>query len=309
MARVAFLHERETDITGFNVAVSGLEDAYYYDVPAEDWQSADSVTVIYIGLQPPEEDEEITYPYTVKFHIQPHNDEGVLDEFIREITVEDPEDPAKKPLWDEDMVWEWLYTASWNYEHTGVRQVQAPDFNTYIEDDDLDYYYSGCCADGIFFQVGDRMGAYGYCDSDNQYYHSIPVNTPPSTIGYMYLFMFQSGNFIHYSSSVTRNFIPDKSICAIADLYSADATDYTKTGTYAHTQDSPKTGTIEFDIQVSDPPFGPLPALGSSEILYTDHLLVIITGLETKSDIFYLRHGYEPVFDTEQFRKDYWQYD
>jgi hypothetical protein len=313
MARVAVLHDKATVITGFYITVSDKINSYYYDAPpAQDWESSDSTTVVYIGMQPPKDDNKIIYPYTAKIHIQPHNGGGIpVDEFIREITVEDPEAQNKKPLWDEDMIWEWMYSAGWNFQQTSIRQINSPGFTAYVEDTAGGYKFGGCCLDGIYVQAGGYMGAYGICSDTSkigkQYYKTIWVDGPNNTTGFQYLLMFQSGNFIHYSSSIQYIFHPDKSICAEDDYFQPLGTVYTKTGTYQHTQTSSKTGTLNFKTLVSEPPFGPRPPSG--DILFTNHLLFVSLGLEQKYDSHFLRHGDDPIFDIEAFAKDYWQYD
>lgn len=311
MARIAILHKPETDITGFNVAVSGLEDNYYYEVPEEDWESSDSVSIVYISLQPSENDKEISYPYAVRFLLQPTTGLGdPKDEFTRDIICEsaNPEDNPDA-TWNEDGIYEWLYTASWDYQHSGIWLVRAPGMTSNAHDNSSDYYFAGCCADGNYFKAGTRLGAYGYCDSLNPYFRKILLKAPHSYIGYMYLFLSKSGNFSNYSNAVDMIFYPDLSICAKTGIWTPNITDYVKTGTFEITGgNSAVSGKISFNIQVSEPPFGPYQQGGA--FLHTSHFLIIRSGNEEQADAYYmLREGIDPEFDVEAFRRDYWHED
>ncbi len=84
--RIVVRHNGVQDISGFYVAVEN--SSFYYDVPVEDSQAADSTDVFYIDIT---DDESIEYPFTISVIIQPHNPAGEpLDQFEREVEAIDP---------------------------------------------------------------------------------------------------------------------------------------------------------------------------------------------------------------------------
>ena len=91
-------HTTAQEISGFFVGVSGA--SFYYQLPLYEGPNgpapteADSVAIFIIDFQPP---ESVVFPYTIEIVIQPHGpDELPIDEFVRKITVEDPEDEDHK---------------------------------------------------------------------------------------------------------------------------------------------------------------------------------------------------------------------
>ena len=91
-------HDPGVEIDGFFVGVSGA--SFYYHVPpfenpnASPPEEADSITMLILDFQPP---ESVNFPYTIDIVIQALGpDQLPLDEFVRELTVEDPEDEDHK---------------------------------------------------------------------------------------------------------------------------------------------------------------------------------------------------------------------
>jgi len=93
--RIHFLKDPSQDISGYYIYVQGA--SFYYDVPEtiEEGQyvpegEEDTTSVVILDFDPPSDD--ISYPFTVEIKIQPHDPSGTpLDEFMKWITVEDPE--------------------------------------------------------------------------------------------------------------------------------------------------------------------------------------------------------------------------
>src|SRR5690554_662457 len=299
-ARIGVKHEPSQNVAGFNIHIKGLPTAYYYQLPEVMEEGSDSVAVVYMGFDPPA--DKVEFPYTVEIVIQPHDPSGSpLDEFTRFITVEDPEDPNKCNLMDDDSVWEWLYTEMHAYQGDGVIQINAPWFRAYFDQDTTTnpngYYYMGCCIDDPAFGM---IEAYyndpvrdGLCNEASQYLRKLWINTSIYLRAYEYLFMFKSGKFIHYSGDFIVNYNPQKSsLCHNRAYYDRVYTDWTDTGTHDYTQGEDE---INLTTEVSIPAFGPSPPSG--KIIYTCHLLIFTSEIENKIIQVYQRFGSSPIPD------------
>lgn len=145
--RINVLKQSFQDITGYYVGLIGA--SYYYDVPETIIEGQfipsgdeDTSSVIVLDLDPPEEIEG--YPFSVEVVIQPHDPSGqVLDEFVRTITVEDPDDRGEcnsitLPSGSTVFHWEWDFTIrAYNGE---ILNVFAPGLASPINSQG-----AGCC--------------------------------------------------------------------------------------------------------------------------------------------------------------------
>lgn len=284
-ARVVVLHDEGIDITGFYVWINGMAgSSYYYDVPRDAAEGSDSTTVIYIGLDPDE--DEVSFPYTVPVTIVPHDASGVgIKKIERHITCEMPGDGDCEIYNDDGSAWIWRFTQRYNYQGNlaEVRSPYAIDINVGDR-----VSFKGCCNSGIYVPYGEPMGADGYCEEDDetgsQFLRTVFYKTGYFNM-YDYLFLFKSRAFVHYSGDATRNFNPSESICANETVYNYKDGDFTKTGTHDY---SPGDGDIRLTTEVSDPPFGPVPPFG--KIVFTCHTLIFEMGFEDKIYKVYQRY-------------------
>jgi hypothetical protein len=288
-ARISVLHDTLTSVTGFYIWVDGLSQAHYYNIPAVALEAKDSISVVYIGFDAPE--NEFTYPLTFTIHIQPHGPGGnPLDQFTRRVTIEDPAGQDQCDIYTEDgHAWKWLYT---EVQVTGgsFRQITAPWFSATYSLASGGYYYAKCCIEDPDFGLieaypGDPTRE-GICNERNPLYKRVFIDGAYSLKPYEYLFIFRGGNFIHYSATLTANFVPQKSrICDLFAYYERTYTEYTKTGTHTYT---PGAGSVQFTTTVAEPPFGPPPPFGT--VTNTCHLLIFTFGAEQKATIVYQKY-------------------
>lgn len=287
MARVAMFHDQTINIIGSYVEIPTSD--YYYDVPEESPESNDSTSVIYINLQP-SDDGDIEYPYTVHIKIKPYDADGVpLKVFEKSITVEDPHDPSKCSIMTEDgTAWRWRFTERINVQEEVV-EVTAPNYQSIVDQSSIPVpaVFSGCCVSGSYVPAGEATGFDGTCDNQNPHYRKVDYNSL-YLVNYAYLFLFSSGNFIHYAGSTTHIFIPSKSICANDAVYESVRKNYTKTGTHDYTLDA-----IEMTLftEFSDPSSGgPQPPRGF--INFTCHTLIFTVA---QVSIIYQRYSDDDV--------------
>lgn len=276
--RVSVLHDPLMDINGFYVWVSGMTTAYYYDVPEVPEEGSDSTAVIYIGMDPP---DELEFPYSVTVIIQPHDADGVpVDEFSVPVTSERP---LACDIFTEGDAWKWMFTEMYDYQGN-LFQVTAPSATAIYHDNTGGYEFSGCCVSDVYVPYNESTGVDGICDERNPHFKDFHVNTTYTYTVYDFLFIFSSGNFIHYNGSVQTNFNPEKSVCAGRAVYDAVATDYTKTGTHDYVSGD---ADITMTTTAAIPPFGPNPPRGA--IVNTCHLMAITWGLEERYNFYYER--------------------
>ncbi len=285
-ARISVLHDAAFPITGFNVQVSGADEEAYYDVTASGGESKDTVDVFYIGVETPE--EELLYPYTIEIIIQPHGPDGTpFDQFTRRVTIEDPGDVCD--IYTPVDAWKWMHTLGYNYQGD-LFQVTAPWFSATFSEGAGGYDYGKCCIEDPDFGLievypGDTT-MFGMCNWQNPTYKKVFINGAYYLRAYDYLFVFQSGNFIHYSASLTSNFVPQKSrICDLFAYYDREYTAFTKTGTHDYESGD---NTIKITTEVAVPKFGPTPPSGS--FVNTCHLLIFNVGAEETYQIVYQRY-------------------
>jgi hypothetical protein len=297
--RVSVLHEASVEISGFYVWVTGTTEQAYYDVPAVSAEGKDTVDVVYIGFDP---EEEIELPYSVKIKIQPHGPDGIaLDEFERMISVEEAEQSSCSITTGHNR-WQWLYTEIYNYQGD-LSQLTAPWFHATLLGES-GYYYAKCCIEDPDFGTieaypGDPTRE-GICQFGNPLYKRIYIDGTYYLKAYDELFLFQNGEFRHYSASLTSNFIPQKSrICDLFAYYELDYTAYEKIGQHDY---SPGDTEIRLTTETAVPPFGPIPPFG--HFINTCHLLIFTAGSEETYKIVYQKQpdGVEPeMFDPMEY--------
>jgi hypothetical protein len=287
-ARISVMHDTTTNVTGFYIAAHGA--SHYFDVPAVAEESKDSIDVIYLGLSP--EEEKVTFPYTLEITIQPHDQNGTsLGTFQKFITIEDPDDPDKCEIYNTFDAWKWMYTEMYLYSGEFFK-LTAPMFSATYHSTGTSggYQYGLCCINDPDFGLitaypGDPTRE-GICNDKNPLYKGVFIDGAYSLNSYDYLFIFSSGNFIHYSGTLTSNFVPQKSrICDLFAYYELLLTEYVKTGIHDYVPGSNK---IRFTTQISNPSFGPAPPFG--EFVSTCHLLVFTINIEEKFKIVYQRY-------------------
>jgi hypothetical protein len=291
-ARISVLHEASVDISGFYVWVTGTTEQSYYDVPAVAAEGKDTVDVVYIGFDPK---EEVVLPYSVKIIIQPHAADGTaLDEFERTISVEEADQSACTITAGRNR-WQWLYTEMYNYQGE-LYQVTAPWFQATLLGES-GYYYAKCCIEDPDFGT---IEAYpgeptreGICQFGNPLYKRVFIDGTYYLKAYDELFLFEEGEFWHYSASLTSNFIPQKSrICDLFAYYELDYTAFEKIG---HHDYEPGDSQVKLTTDTAFPPFGPIPPSG--DFINSCHLLIFTTGSEETYKIVYQKQpdGTEPA--------------
>ena len=161
--RIRFKHDPAQKISGFYIKV-GLA-SYFFDVPKDyiedqyvPLEENDSIAVLVLDLDL--STENVEYPFTTDFIIQPHDDSGMpIDVIVRPITVEDPNDAngvcndirrSVSPA--NHLVWEWDFTIR---EYNGqILNTLAPGLAIRINSQG-----AGCCSGtGISYSVSDHPG-------------------------------------------------------------------------------------------------------------------------------------------------------
>ncbi len=281
MARVAIWHDPSLPINGAYISIENFGNNYHYDVMEEAFESNDSISVVYVGLQPPDDAEDVTYPYTIEIDIRPHTTNGTpQQEFNKTITVEDPVHVPCSIMNDDNTVWQWKFTERYAYSG-GLAEVMAPSYRS------LDPSYislSGCCVSGVYVPFGEGTGVDGICNDQNPHWRTVEYSSGYFLV-YDYLLMYESGAFAHYSQSTTINLVPGESVCAGHAIYDRKTTAYTKTGTHNYT---PGATELSFTTTAANPPFGPNPPRG--EIVFTCHTLIFTQDVEGKIVMVYQRY-------------------
>jgi hypothetical protein len=276
MARVAMLHDPILPIIGFNVAIRGLDNNYYYYVPNDGLDAADSVAVIYIGIHPEKFDQPI-----VVIKIQPVDDTNTPIATV-EIPVK-PENPSRSSTPaltdphpgtnDGGGIWKWVYTHYYEYQSDIIRQLLSPKQN--LPESTGPLYFPGCCVDGQSVRVGEYMGAFGICNDTSALYRRIPYVPSYSHIDFEIL-MLHPTTFNQYTSSYVFNFYPAESdMCTEQPAYLHSTVVYTRHGTHNYSKGATS---INFTITFNDPQFGPTMPWGN--IKYTQNILAFTTNIE-----------------------------
>ena len=300
MARVSVKHDTADVVSCFNIWVDGLREAYYYNIPVAA-ESNDSIAVFYVSMDP----LGVLFTYSEKIRIQPCGSGGPMDEFQRVIAVEDPEPDTGSvcEIWTETegaTAWKWLFTQM-IYPSGEIFKITAPDFEISSTENN-GYRYGKCCWEDEDFG---NMEVYpndttpkGICNDQNPYYHSVHITEHYTLRPYEFLFIFSSGNFIHYVATREYDFEPwNSKICEGYAHHSVDYQNWTKTGTHNY---SPGASSITFTTLVADPPFGPIPPRG--KVVKTCHLMLIELDQDMKYRWVYQRY---PNIESDS-APDYW---
>lgn len=298
-ARVAVRHDGLHDITGFYIAVDN--GSFYYDVPVAEDEAQDSTDIVYINIEVPEK-TDIDYPLTIPIRIQPHGPDGEpLDEFDKEVTIEDPEAGVDCSITHpftgsnehpDNWWWYWDYTLGFNYdgelfhfEAPGLKQVSS-------------YQTGGCCSeDGTSSTVADDS----YCfekfsdGSPNPVWRSIDV-AHYFVWNYDVLWFYDNGTFGHENVSSQTNYRPSKSdFCNNKAAYDEDIGFFLKKGTHDFTSGTDYL-TVSYDV-TNPPVYG--RTLLSGQIEYTCHILVFIYEIEgQKWEIVFRKYAVEGTLFT-----------
>jgi hypothetical protein len=282
-ARVVVKHDGLFNIGGF--FVSTTDGSFYYDLPVEGEEAQDSSDVIYLNIELPD-DFQPDFPYTIPVTIQPHDQDGIpLDEFNKWLTVEDPEGSDGCPVTIvRAPAWEWEFTVGINYAGE-VFQTDAPGLKQISR-----YESGGCCNnDGTSTTVANDP----YCTQNSIYFRSINVEHYYKN-AFELLYLFEDGTFKQWNASGQTNYRPSKSdFCNNQAAYDMVYNEYTKYGKHDF---SPGADYLNITYDVTDPPvFGKI--IGSGEILYTCHSLILTVGREEKWSIVYrkLVHDHDPL--------------
>lgn len=280
-ARVVVRHDGMYDITGFYVTVPN--DSSYYDIPVEEAEAQDSSDVIYIHAALPE-NNKYDYLFTIPLIIQSHGPGGdPIDEFNKWVTIEDSEQDHECPITVlRDPPWEWEFTLGNNY--AGEVQIDAPGLKKISS-----YQTGGCCNDG---GTSTTVANDPYCTQNS-------VNFRPIDVEHYFqwdfdlLYLYEDGTFKHYNASRQTNYRPSLSdFCNNIAAYDHVSNEFTKYGTHDF---SPAADHLNITYNVADPPvFGKI--IGSGEIIYTCHSLILTVGFEEKWSIVYrkLVHDHDP---------------
>ena len=282
-ARVVVKHDGLFHIGGFYIGTT--DGTFYYDLPAEETEAQDSSDVIYLNIELPD-DIQSDFPYTLPIIIQPYGPDGVpLDEFNKWITVEDPESSDGCPITVyRAPAWEWEFTVGINYAGE-VFQIDAPGLKKISS-----YETGGCCNnDGTSTTVANDPN----CTQNSIYFKSINVEHYFTNV-FELLTFFDDGTFKQWNASRQTNYRPSKSdFCNNLAAYDLDYNEFTKFGKHDFT---PGADYLNIIYDVTDPPvFGKI--IGSGEILYTCHSLILTVGREEKWSIVYrkLVHDHNPL--------------
>lgn len=278
-AKIVVRHDGLHDVSGFYIAVDN--SSFYYDVPVVEAQAQDSVDVIYINIDVA---EEIEYPLTIPVKIQPYGPDGApLDEFDKEVTIEDPAtnngcgltipfttDTTELP----DGGWRWLFTVGINQsdeifheEEPGLKQVSS-------------YQTGGCCNDdGSSSTVaGDPYCFEKYSDTGepNPRWRSIQVEHY-FVWEYDILWFFDNGTFVQDNLSMQTNYRPSKSdFCAGEAGYDFDKNFFHKSGTHDFV---PGADYLTITYDVADPPvYG--KTIRSGNLQYSCHGMLLSFEVE-----------------------------
>lgn len=303
MARVAMLHDPLKPISGYNVAISGFDDHYYYYVPNDGLDAADSVTVIYIGIDPDKFDQPI-----VVVKLQPVDDTNTPITTV-DIPVK-PEKPSSSNtpaltdpqpgISEPGGIWKWVFTHHYEYQSDIVRQFLAPMQNLPPSPGPL--YFPGCCVDGQSVRVGDYMGVFGICNDTSELYRQIPYVPSYSHVDYEIL-MLNPSSFNQYTSYYEFNFYPAESdMCTEEPGYFYTTTVYSRHGTHNY---SKGVTNMKFTITFNEPKFG--PAMPFGDIKYTQNILVFTMNIEgTLTKWVYQRLGGTIKFEAIENELHHW---
>lgn len=278
-ARVVVRHDGRHDITGFYIGVDN--SSFYYDVPVVDAVAQDSTDVIYINVAVPE-DADVDYPLTIPIKVQPHGPSGEpLDEFDREVTIEDPEADNKCPLTipfttgstNLDRGWLWLFT--YGYDNTGKLFYEEAPGTKKISN----YKTGGCCNDdGTSSTVANDP----YCfekysnGTPNPRWRSIDVEHYFEW-KYDILWFYDNGTFIQDNLSFQTNYRPSESdFCNNEAAYDFQKSFFHKSGKHDFT---PGAEYLKVTYDVTDPPvYGKI--IRGGELLYSCHVMQLTFDVE-----------------------------
>lgn len=253
-ARVVIRHDGLHDISGLYIAVDN--STFYYDVPVIEEAAQDSSDVIYINTEISDE-IEANYPLTIPIKIQPHGPGGEpLDEFVRLVTIEDPDENNKCPITiplttdttDLDGGFFWLFTVGVD-QSGNIFHEEAPGLKKISR-----YKTGGCCNDnGSSTTVSDDPHCF-------QKFSDGTLNPRWRTIEvehyfewkYDILWFYDNGTFAQDNLSFQTSYRPSKSdFCKGESGYDFDKGFFHKTGKHDFT---PGVDYLKVTYDVMNPP-------------------------------------------------------
>ncbi|MDH3710292.1 MAG: hypothetical protein OER04_10415 [Cyclobacteriaceae bacterium] len=271
-SRIRVLHDPSQSVSDFNIHVGGA--SFYYNVPeeiAEDQyiveEESDTTSVLVLELDPPA--DEVDYPFTLEVYIQPLDESGnPLDEFIRWLTVEDPEDSGSGGCNSiTGKVWEWNFSLRIN--HGDIVNVWAPALGTPINTTG-----GGCCSgSGNSYTTVDPFCVVGINEPNMKWVEVTPHDY--YVRNYEYLQFGDDGSALADGLEIIKNW----------DLFNTDFCSETLSYTYTENKNKLVEGTHDFvrganHINFSFPDWegGWRPRGGN--IVYTCNVLVISYDVE-----------------------------
>ena len=242
-------------VSGIYISVDN--SSFYYDVPVPDEAVQDSSSSIFINTNIPENING-NFPLSIPITIQPHDPSGQpLDEFIRVLTVEDPDandkcsitTPFTTDTTDLSGGFVWLFTS-------GIDQIKDTTF--YEEVPGMKkvsrYQTGGCCNDdGKSTTVANDP----YCTAKffngepNPRWRSIDVEHYFTWV-YDIVWFYDNGTFAQDNLSMQTSYRPSKSdFCKGEPGYDFDKGFFHKTGKHDF---APGTKFLKLIYDQTDPP-------------------------------------------------------
>lgn len=225
-SRLVIRHDGRYEITGFYLGVPGA--SFHVDVPVVEAEAGDSTDVIYIVVNVPP-GYEVDYPLSIPVQIQPHGPDGQpLDEFERDLVVEDPRIDRSNPACTittppTGQWWEWMFTVGIDY-YGDFLHIEAPGLKQWSR-----YRTGGCCGEN---GESSTVANDPHCHQLAPTFRAIHVAHYHTWVFDM-LWFFDDGRFRHVNASDQTNYIPSRSnFCTGEPAYDHVLNQYAKEGSY-----------------------------------------------------------------------------
>jgi hypothetical protein len=265
--RLIVSHDGSHDITGFYMAV--VNGSFYYDVPVIGEEVGETNDVLYIDIAVPA-GVDADYPLTVPIKIQPHGADGApLDEFIKELTIEDAEDEeACLPI--SNSVWNWIWEFTLVKDNTGdFHTAYAPGMFIY----NPPFQHGGCCWNGFSIPAKDDP----YCVSGNPEYFELTVSDTYYIRFLEALDLYTNGEYERYTSHGNQIYVTDSSnYCTGEAGYGFDDEFIVERGVHNLSSSYDYinfTSSSKINIETNAPGYG--WPLASGKLFYTCHSLSV----------------------------------
>ncbi len=281
---IRLYHSQTGKIKGWYIGVTN--SSFYYDVPVEETEAGDSITIIFPEV--PESDEA----YSMPLKIIPYDESNQpVDIVEREFTVELPDDGCGllvKPGNNFEWIWNYTYSADPNNKRTFFnfpQRVFATESNP-----------TGCC--------NSQAACPAYvCDPNtlqcNWVYNSEVTMKTIYSIDAEFLTLYDDGTFFRYTDEHKQNFDPIQTDwCGRIPAYTITDQIVQYEGTHNYVPGRPSMSLTTTSKECDPPdPFGLCglsTSLLSGEVKVNCHLLVIIRNRLnidfTKDVIAFTRH-------------------